>query len=421
MPKKNSAPSKPVSISVARQGIFDKTRRLWGFELFCVGPSGKTSFDNPLVEDVATSIASSAGIGLKKITARKKRVVINISEKGLVDKQVYALPPEQTTVLVTENVYRNESVQQGVDQLKADGFQIAVPDFSGSEDCEQLYVNSDIIGISVQNSTPEKLTAVLEAAKKYRAIPMARLVEDADLFSVCQEKGFELFQGAFSKAPDIVSLTKLSSNHVTRFKLLEVIEADDPDLQLLAEKIQSDAAISFRLLSYLNSASFAFSQKIKSISHAVNMLGWNKIKTWLRVVLLSDMSEGDESSELLRTSSQRAKFLELISEKYPFWGFDPNSLHMLGLFSLLDVMVGASMTELVTFLPLDGKLKAALCRESNNEYLPFLTLIQYFEEARWDDAKVLVQQLNLDDAEVREAFQIAVEWAEDLDIIFDAS
>jgi len=132
MTKQNNAHSEPVSVSIARQGIFDKSRRLWGFELFCVGSSGEMSFDNPLVEDVAVSIASSAGIGLKKITARKKRVVIHISEKGLVDKQVYGLPPEQTTVLVTEDVFRNESVQQSVEQLKADGFQIAV-NFSGVE------------------------------------------------------------------------------------------------------------------------------------------------------------------------------------------------------------------------------------------------------------------------------------------------
>ena len=62
---------------------------------------------------------------------------------------------------------------------------------------------------------------------------------------------------------------KLSSNEVLRFKLLELIERGDPDINALAEAIQTDVTISFRLLTFLNSAAFAFSQRIKSIHHAI--------------------------------------------------------------------------------------------------------------------------------------------------------
>ena len=40
MTKKRSAIENPLSISIARQPIFDEKRRLWGYSLVCVGESG---------------------------------------------------------------------------------------------------------------------------------------------------------------------------------------------------------------------------------------------------------------------------------------------------------------------------------------------------------------------------------------------
>jgi EAL and modified HD-GYP domain-containing signal transduction protein len=81
------------------------------------------------------------------------------------------------------------------------------------------------------------------------------------------------------------------------------------------------------------------------------------------------------------------------------------------MFSLLDSLLNSPMTEIVAYLPLDHKLKAALCREPNNEYLPLLQLVQYFEEARWVEAEKMIQQLNLDTGKVKTAFQASINWA----------
>jgi c-di-GMP-related signal transduction protein len=142
-----------------------------------------------------------------------------------------------------------------------------------------------------------------------------------------------------------------SSNEVARFKLLRLIETDEPDVAQLAKAIQTDASISFRLLAYLNSAAFGLPRKIQSIPHAI---------------------------------------------------------------SLLDILLGIPMQEVVAHLPLDPKLKAALCREPNNEYLLLLQLARYFEEAKWPEADKMMQQLNLDSRKVKTAFQTSLNWAGEL-------
>jgi c-di-GMP phosphodiesterase len=111
---------------------------------------------------------------------------------------------------------------------------------------------------------------------------------------------------------------------------------------------------------------------------------------------------------------QRGKFLEQIARDHDFWGFDPEILHLLGVFSLLDTMLGMPMEDIVTYLPLEGKLKAALCRDPNNEYLPLLQLAQHYEEAQWEEGRRMVQRLNLDGAKVQAAFQASVNWADEM-------
>ena len=243
---------------------------------------------------------------------------------------------------------------------------------------------------------------------------MATDLRAPDQFDIYRDLGFVYFSGSFFKKPDVVQLRKMSSNEVARFILLTLVQASDPDLEQLTENIQSDVSITFRLLAYLNSAAFGFRQKIKSVRQAVSMLGWNKMKNWLRVVLVTDVSQHKDTVDLTLLSAQRGKFLELVVEDHDYWGFDPDSLHLLGLFSLLDVMLGIPMEEIVAHLPLDAKLKTALCAEPNSEYLQLLQLACLFEEAKWAEAEKAIQQLNMDRAKVRSAFQKAADWAEEL-------
>ncbi len=408
-----------AAVSVARQGVFDRQRRLWGYELFCVGNTDATPSGLPSESCVPVRVAASAGVALQRILGRQKRVLVNLTEKNILDDQAYALPPDSTTVFVGEQTFRKPGIADRVRQLKADGFPVAVPVYTGALDCGDLYRLADIIGIRVQNRSRVELEPAVAAVRGHGAAPLACLVPDTERFAVCQDLGFDLFQGAFSKVPEIVPLKKVSSSQVVRFNLLQLLESKDPDLTDVAEKIQSDATISFRLLTHLNSAAYGLKHKVKSIPHAISMLGWRQVSSWLRVVLISDINEGDENAELLLTAAQRAKFLELVALRYSFWGFEPESMHLLGLFSLLDAMIGIPMSEIVSYLPLDFGLKSALCGDADSEYLPLIALAQELEEARWEEAEAAISRLNLDKAGTMAAFQEAVTWADELTTMMD--
>jgi EAL and modified HD-GYP domain-containing signal transduction protein len=340
--------------------------------------------------------------------------MLNFDEMGILDDMPYALPPVLATVQVDERIFLRPAIPEMLARLKSDGYSIAVHGFSGDRRFDPLYQLADIIAVAVIGRQQAEVATLLATIHAADARLLARRVDDAAQFEMCREAGVTLFEGAFFKQPDTITVRTMTSNAVARLKLLQRIEQQDPDIDGLAETIQSDAAISFRLLAYLNSAAFGFSQKIKSIHHAIRLMGWPKLKNWLRVVLLNDMSRTADTPDLLQLAAQRGKFLELVAKRHDFWGFDPESLHLLGLFSLLDTMLGTPMDKIVTFLPLENKLKGALCRDANNEYLPLIQLAQYVEEARWEDAEAMMQQLNLNREKVTEAFKDAVDWADQL-------
>ena len=142
------------------------------------------------------------------------------------------------------------------------------------------------------------------------------------------------------------------------------------------------------------------------------LLGWIKLKTWLRAVLIVDMAGKEEiPRELAALSLQRAKFFELLATAYDYWGFNPGTLFLMGLFSLMDAILGMPMENVAELLPLDAKFKAALLRDPNNEYRPLFELLECLEDADWLTLEALTHKLFMDLDQVKTTFAQARDWA----------
>jgi len=417
-PQDTQPPSEKNTVSLTRLPVFDHQNRLWGYELFCVGRDDITNQMSTAEDSVAVCVANSAYMGLQHILDRGKKVFLDFNEKGILNDMPYALLPDSAVVKIDERQFPNPDIVPALQRLKTDGFMISVTAFSGNLDHEPLYRQADIISMVVQDLRQDQMSTLMSSAQPYDAKLLAAGVADPAMFVVCRDMGFSFFSGSFFKKPDEIKLRKITSNEMSRFNLLQLIAMPDPDFEALTENIQRDASISFRLLAHLNSTAFGFPRKIKSIQQAISLLGWNKMKNWLRVVLITDVGQHKDSLELTLLAAQRGKFLESVARDHDYWGFDPESLHLLGLFSLLDVMLGVPMTEIVTHLPLDAKLKSALCADPYSEYLQLLELCRVFEEAHWQAADQMIHRLNLNGSKVRIAFQKAVDWALDLTISY---
>jgi len=410
---KHEADSRNI-ISFMRYPIFQKNRHLWGYRVRSIDRQGDTGHRLPEEGDVSSLVSSSSCLGLERLLSKGKSLMVDLGQESLLRAIPHALPPAKSVLRFSEKIQLDASLKTALKELKSNGYRLAVSRFSGNKKLSELYGLADILCLKTAGRNREHLAQLVDAARPYRTKLMGEQVRDGVHFARCAELGFSLFQGSFFKTPEKISARKISSNESARFKLMRIIEEEAPDLENLARTIQSDVTISLRLLTYLNSAAFGFRSKIRSIRQAINLLGWGNIRKWLRVVVLSDLSKRTYARDLVLLSSQRGKFLETIVQDHDFWGFSPDSLFLLGIFSLLDALLEMPMERVVDHLPLEEKLKSALLGRADSEYAPFLKLAEYLEDADWEAADRMIQRLSMNRKKVKAAFHAAVDWAEGL-------
>jgi c-di-GMP phosphodiesterase len=399
----NNPDNNSALITFARLPIFDAKKNLWGYELIYISNAV-----------ISAALMSDTSIALEQIMDTKKNILVEFSHSNILAKLPYGLPPGRTIIKISDPQTLSDPLIEQLEKLKADKYKIALTWTNSHATCKKTFNLADIIIVDITNQGLPELTGIYKAAEPYDAMILANSVENKTKFEICHGIGFAFFQGTFFKQLEDVSAKKMMTGTISRFKIMEAIEHNDPDFNQLAKIIQEDVTISYRLLSHLNSASFGFRKKIDSIKDAITMLGWHNLKNWLRVVVLGEISEHKHSTELVFLSAQRGKFLEQVGKDHDFWGFEPDSLFLLGMFSLLDILLNQPMDKIVKHIPLADKLKGALCMENNNEYVPLLNLARYFEEAKFDQANAMINQLALDPDKIEAAYKGSIEWANKL-------
>ena len=81
MTDKNTNSAGSVSISIARQPVFNTKKDLWGYELVCVCDAGEIGSTVAIEDNVAVNVASSNYIGIQQVVDKGKKIIVNFNEK----------------------------------------------------------------------------------------------------------------------------------------------------------------------------------------------------------------------------------------------------------------------------------------------------------------------------------------------------
>lgn len=408
------------SFFVARQPIFTRERAVWGYELLFRNSEFSTVADvggAGADADAATSQVIADGFGLiQEDITKGQKLLVNFPRSMLLEDAAGLLPPEVCVVEVLETVAPDPEVINALKLLKEHGYTIALDDYIGQEGFEPFIELVDIIKVDCLELSVEELKKLVAGLKKYGCTLLAEKVEDTEMLTLCMDLGFSLFQGFFFSRPEIFPGKKMSSNNLNRMQLLRSISGSEFNVEDLSKAINSDVSISYRLLRFMNSPYFGLPHVVSSIQQAVVLIGYKKLASWLRVILLSDMCSGAASSELAFLSIKRAKFLELISLELEKPAMSSESMFLLGLFSLLDVLLGKPMKSLLDDLPIDKKLTAALCGESSVASV-WLDLVVAFEKAKWETVGSIIFSQKLSPSSVARNHLAAMQWANEIALL----
>jgi c-di-GMP phosphodiesterase len=333
---------------------------------------------------------------------------MEFSTTALVHGVPYALPPHNTIIKLTPNLCRDGALPVVITELRAAGYRLAL---DGPLDaCRHVLPEADYLIVDALTKSPKAFTQAINAATRTGIPVLVKRIETPEAFAEAKRLGAEFFLGFFFQKPEVIASKKLSSTQVARLKLLKMLDNQSEDWSVIAKTLQNDVSLTYRLFKFLNSPFFGVIQPITTVQRAVAYLGARQARTWLRMVILTDLSPPEKTSQLPLLSAQRARFLELLGSGRS--DVAPDELFLLGLFSLLDVMFDMTMPDLVDFLPLTNVLKATLCGRSS-PFTGWLELAAQFEQGQWDRVDALTAQLDLNPILVGTCYAQAMTWAEE--------
>lgn len=399
-----------MSTFVARQPIFDRQKRVHGYELLFRSGNGNsydgTDGDSSTLDVITNSLLV---IGLDDLTCGK-RGFINFTRNLLIQDIGELLPRHAITIEVLEDVEGTEEVLEACRRLKTQGYSLAMDDFTVRSTDSPLLPLADIVKVDFFQVAAEDRRNLCRAVRQAGAVPLAEKVETQEEFSQAAEWGYEYFQGYFFAKPDIRSGKRITGSKLTYLRMLAEISKPMVSYERIEELIKQDVSLTYRLMKFMNSAWFGFRSEIRSIHHALVLLGPGQLKKWFTLIALRYMGS-DKPDELILCSLIRARTAEDLAERIELQDHG-QELFLTGTFSVIDALTDSPMEEVLAQLPLNERIKKALI-SGEGAYGDVLDVIKTYEKGLWDSLDDKSARLGIDQGELAGLCNDARRWAQD--------
>lgn len=398
---------------IGRQPILDKDQTIMGYELLF---RHSAEAQNAVIEDNLRACSRVLVNTLNDIGAQwllgDKYAFINVNEEMLLGEMIELLPPKRAVLELLRSVPASEPILQRCKDLRARGYKISLDNPMFATAAEPLLELADYIKIDLLALDQAELQA---AYTKYQPLPaklVAEKVETIEQFDLCQQMGFQYFQGFYFAKPETLSAKVINPSYASVLNILNMV-SHDADNKEIESGFRRDAALSFKLLRYINSVGFGLSCEIQSIGHALSILGRKQLYRWLTLLMVT-AGENATSPALMKTSVTRGRLTELLGSSY-FDKHERDNLFVVGVFSMLDAILEMPMYKVLEKVQLpDSVTDALLGREG--VYGPFLQLAEACEDADRERIISLANSLQFDPNRVNDCHITALAWVEELGI-----
>ncbi len=400
----------PVDLFIARQPIFDATRDVVGYELLF--RNGLTNCFSGTDGNEATRqvlLSTFVLFGLGKLTGGRP-AFINFTREFLFNDLVRLFPPQSVVVELLEDILPDHEVIAACRWLKEAGYTLALDDVTSLERYTDLIELVDIVKVDFRATPIEKRREMAEQLRARSVRLLGEKVETHEEFREAVNQGFALFQGYFFAKPELVQARDVPGNRVQYLRLLRELRAQKLDLAAVESVIKQDISLSYRLLKFINSSFFGLRSEIRSVRHALALLGERDLRRWATLATLSAAAP-DKPVELLEIGLTRARFCEALSTVIPASGRDvAEEMFLVGLFSVLDALLDVPLEQAVREAGVPARVKAALLGVPS-PWRQLLELALAYERGQWDLVSDRLEELRVDPRTVAQVFVDSMDWA----------
>ncbi|MFO1216921.1 MAG: HDOD domain-containing protein [Burkholderiaceae bacterium] len=194
-------------------------------------------------------------------------------------------------------------------------------------------------------------------------------------------------------------------------ELINRVDREEPPERLEAV-LKTDPTLAFRLMRYINSPAFGLSVEISSFRHAIMVLGYQRLKRWL-ALLLASASKDPNMKPVMFAAVRRGLLMEELVR--PAADADQRGeAFICGVFSLLDRLMAQPLSDLLGSIPVPDAVRAALIDRAG-PYHGLLELVRAIESESVYDVRAAAEAAMLALPEINRSVLRALSAAKQLD------
>lgn len=395
-------------VFIARQPIFEATERVVGYELL-FRPSGL------LPEKAPNSIGEGANLLVNALNRfgvaqalGEKTGFLQLGADTLASDLIELLPKERFVLEYPSTFLANPDQAARCASLQMQGFHLARMCRTDDTDLNNAAATAKLIVYDLALQPLQDIVRLDRAAKLQKLQRLVRNVNTRDDFEACKTLSFDLYQGNFFARAETLSMNRLDPGRARVMEIFNLV-INRADIGEIEDAFKHDVALCYSLLCYINSVGIGLQYKVSSIRDAVMLLGYDFLWRWLSLLIFAGVDLTAAQRVLLNTAVIRGRLTELLGQT-KLSSKDGNFLFIVGVFSMLDALLGVPLQDVAAKLHLPEEVSDALLSRAGR-YAPYLELTLAFETDNLAGAQRLCAELGIDLSTASQAHLAAIEWA----------
>lgn len=398
---------------ICREAVLDRNERIAGYE-FALGQKMQARMmDASVVIRRAyddAMLSNLAPLGVSSLLGGRT-AFIRLSAESLRNPLLESLANTNTVIMITPRPAAEiviSEMRTNLEHLAALGIKHGWSLNQARPELEEFLSKADFIEIdsaAFDGIQLKKLISGFRAANGGQKLIAGRL-QTSDDFRYCFDRGFDYFMGPFVSSRENWQPVKGDVNHLPVFQALELVQSS-AEFPAIADCLRTDPILTYKLLRYINSPGVGLLQKVNDIQQALMLLGRDRFYRWLSLLLFDARKPGYHENIIREQALTRARFMEMLAGK----GRIPanhDQLFLTGLFSMIHVMLGLPIEDVLKQVVLPEAVVSALKGEAGPMYDALLLAISL--ESANEDTPVAAEQCGVDASVVAGMMIDALAW-----------
>jgi c-di-GMP-related signal transduction protein len=393
-----------VSGLVRYTWLLDPKKQIIGYRMHWDG--GAAQRPAAELQALVDTVAAAFMHGDRGWLMGKVGLLFDVTSETVRDLDWRGLPPKRIILCWrAEDLQDAESMLPMLKILREDGFgNLVAGELPQDKALCELLTHYDVTGGDAAHMTAAR------TANRRGLIAFASEMGNWADFDALAARRVPVLLGPGTHPPLVVApRDKLQPETILIVRLLQMVQRNE-DVREIESALKHDAALTYRVLRLISSPGVGCGIEVESVRHAVAMLGYARLFRFLSQ-LLTETEARHSPPFLMKKAIIRGRFVELLGQNL-LGAKHGDNLFLAGMFSVIDQLLGMSMTDLMEKVQLADAVQIAILKHEGI-YGPMLSLAMTCELDP-AGAEAMAERLFMSTHQVNAAHLAAIAWAQEI-------